>query len=53
MKFFSLLLQFFAFAIMTIFESVKNVANEVYGNNFMVRNVEQGIDEILLRDRMG
>lgn len=48
MKFFSLLWQFFAFAIMTIFETVKNVANEVvftladnevYGKISMVRNV--------------
>lgn len=50
MKFFSLLWHFFAFAIMPTFESVRNVANEVNDKIFMVRNVEQDIDEILIRD---
>lgn len=57
MKFLSLLWQFYAFVIMKIFETVTNVAdevkftlaeNEVYGEIFKVRNVEQGPDDISL-----
>lgn len=57
MKFLSLLWQFYAFVIMTIFETVTNMANEVmytladneaYGEISKVRNVEQGPDEISL-----
>lgn len=57
MKFLSLLWQFYAFVIMTIFEMVTNMANEVmytladnevYGEISKVRNVEQGPDEISL-----
>lgn len=57
MKFLSLLWQFYAFVIMTIFETVTNMANEVmytladneaYGEISKVRNVEQGPGEISL-----